>query len=85
MPDVAELSLLGGLGCGRALVERALQKCRRQGYRFVVLQSTKLAVAFYESRGFRRLGAVARYHDRPELPEIAHRHWTDRVDQDEPS
>ena len=41
-PDVAELSLLGGLGCGKMLVEHALQKCQKQGYRFVVLQSTKV-------------------------------------------
>jgi hypothetical protein len=49
-------------------------------YQVVVLQSTKLAVPFYEKMGFIRIGAVSRYHDRSILPEVPHRHWTNRIE-----
>jgi hypothetical protein len=80
-PELAEISLCGALGCGRAIVEHALADLRCAGFKAVVLQSTLLAVPFYERLGFVRIGAVSRYHDRKDLPEVAHRHWTDRIEE----
>uniref|UniRef100_A0A7S2RLG6 AP2/ERF domain-containing protein n=1 Tax=Rhizochromulina marina TaxID=1034831 RepID=A0A7S2RLG6_9STRA len=85
-PHIAEISLCGALGCGTSLAKEAIADLEKQGcYVAVVLQSTKLAIPFYESFGFVRIGAVARFHDREDLPEVSHRHWTDRVEIDEPS
>ena len=59
---VAEISLLGGLGCGAMLVNLLIEELECSGdYDFVVLQATKLAVPFYEARGFVHVGAVAKY------------------------
>eukprot|EP00924_Labyrinthula_sp_SR-Ha-C_P007505 snap_masked-scaffold_24-processed-gene-5.14-mRNA-1 protein AED:0.11 eAED:0.13 QI:0/0/0/1/1/1/2/0/797 len=62
-PHVAEISLLGGLGCGKALVDMVLEELRNEEcvYDYVVLQATENAVEFYEKMGFVRVGAVARY------------------------
>ena len=69
-PRVAEISLAGALGCGAALVHALLQRLRdgrvrnpADGgrYEFVVLQATHNAAAFYESVGFRHVGAAARH------------------------
>ena len=123
-PLVAELSLVGALGCGAAVVGRAVSDLRRSGrhpgdpraakmvhpnpgdpvasggsaspvagaeggrwgkYVAIVLQATTLAVPFYERLGFVRVGAVSRYHDRSDMPEVPHRHWTNRVEADDPS
>ncbi len=63
-PTVAELSLLGGLGCGRTLVKLVLEELEAGSqYDYVVLQATDNSVEFYESMGFIRVGAVARYRD----------------------
>lgn len=77
-PDLLEISLLGALGCGRRLVERVVA-AERRNYRFVVLQATEAAVHFYEKRGFVRVGALAKYRDRRDMPELAYRHWNDRI------
>ena len=77
---VAEISLLGGLGCGGALLQRALNDLNESGnYDFVVLQATKMAIPFYEKHGFVRVGAVARFEDDPDCPEVSYRHWGDIV------
>jgi hypothetical protein len=39
-------------------------------YRAVVLQATDAAVPFYEKLGFVRVGAVSRWHDRLDMPEV---------------
>ena len=63
-PHIAEISLFGGLGCGRVLLSLALEKleCMRpsntQNYDFVVLQATANSVSFYQSMGFVRVGAI---------------------------
>ena len=64
-PHLAEISLLGGLGCGKATLKLILDdlEAPESPYDFVVLQATENAVPFYESQGFVRVGAVARYHD----------------------
>ena len=65
-PRIAEISLLGGLGCGRALVELVMEEleCRRPtamaNYDYVVLQATDASIPFYESLGFVRVGAIMR-------------------------
>jgi hypothetical protein len=40
------------------------------GYKAIVLQATEAAVPFYERFGFMRLGAVSRWHDRLDMPEV---------------
>lgn len=77
---VAEISLLGGLGCGGALLEKVLDDLNQSSdYDFVVLQATKMAISFYEKHGFVRVGAVARFEDNPDCPEVSYRHWGDIV------
>jgi hypothetical protein len=39
-------------------------------YRAAVLQATDAAVPFYEKLGFVRVGAVSRWHDRLDMPEV---------------
>lgn len=63
-PNIAEISLLGGLGCGRALVELVIERLERlppsakRNYQYVVLQATENSVSFYESLGFVRVGCI---------------------------
>jgi hypothetical protein len=60
---VAEISLLGGLGCGELLLRMAVEEIRKSPnqYRYIVLQATEGSRAFYEKFGFARVGAVCRY------------------------
>ena len=61
--QVAELGLVGGLGCGEYLVRMALEDIRaQQRYKYVVLQATESSRPFYERFGFKRVGAICRYH-----------------------
>ena len=61
-PHVAELSLLGGIGCGGWVLQRLIERLETVGeYEYVVCQATENAVPFYEANGFVRVGAVARY------------------------
>jgi hypothetical protein len=63
-PRIAEISLLGALGCGKALVQLVIEQLEFQrpsgtaNYDFVALQATDNSIPFYESRGFVRVGAV---------------------------
>jgi hypothetical protein len=63
-PHIAEISLLGALGCGKTLIQLALERLENQvktglsNYEFVVLQATKNSIPFYESMGFIRVGAI---------------------------
>lgn len=63
-PRIAEISLLGGLGCGKALLSRAIDKLETMkpnslyNYDYVVLQATENSIPFYESMGFIRVGAL---------------------------
>ncbi|GMI37883.1 hypothetical protein TeGR_g2867 [Tetraparma gracilis] len=77
---VAELGLLGGLGCGSQLVARAIKHLEDSGgYDYIVLQATKMAIPFYEREGFVRVGAVAKFNDKEDMPLVAYRHWSDIV------
>eukprot|EP01050_Picozoa_sp_SAG11_P016642 SAG11_NODE_2297_length_3553_cov_3.882455_2_plen_812_part_01 len=62
-PHLAEISLLGGLGCGASIIRTALEELEsgRNEYTHVVLQAAENSVAFYERMGFVRVGAVAKY------------------------
>lgn len=71
---IAEISLLGGLGCGQYLLRMAMEDISRQGYKFVVLQATPFSKPFYEKFGFKRVGCVTRYGKHPHL--VGYRHWT---------
>jgi len=63
-PKVAEISLLGALGCGKALlalvIERleSMQANGTHNYDYVALQATDNSIPFYESMGFVRVGCV---------------------------
>ncbi|CAB9503715.1 expressed unknown protein [Seminavis robusta] len=84
---VAEISLVGGLGCGEYLLRMALDSIRaKRSYKFVVLQATDASKTFYERFGFVRVGAICRYErkdrdpskpgSRPDTPIMGYRHWT---------
>jgi len=73
--SIAEISLLGGLGCGEYLLRMALDDISRLGcYKFVVLQATEFSRPFYEKFGFKRVGCVTRYGTHPHI--VGYRHWT---------
>ena len=63
-PQLAEISLLGGLGCGKALLALVIEQLEtmkptaKQNYDYVVLQATENSIPFYESMGFIRVGAL---------------------------
>jgi HMG (high mobility group) box/LysM domain len=63
-PRLAEISLLGGLGCGRVLLSLVIERLEtakatsNQNYDYAVLQATENSVPFYESMGFIRVGAL---------------------------
>jgi LysM repeat protein len=65
-PRIAEISLLGGLGCGATLVKLVIEhlECLRPtgkaNYEYVILQATDNSISFYESMGFVRVGAVVK-------------------------
>lgn len=67
LKQVAEISLLGGLGCGELLLRKSIEDIRKSKnsdsckYKYVVLQATKGSMRFYEKMGFKRVGAVCRY------------------------
>ena len=58
---IAELSLLGGLKCGRFLLQLAVEEMEASDeYDFLVLQATDTSRSFYEGLGFIRVGAGAK-------------------------
>jgi len=63
-PRIAEISLLGALGCGRTLVQLIIEQLEFQkptamaNYDYIALQATDNSIPFYESIGFIRVGAV---------------------------
>lgn len=88
---IAEIALLGGLGCGEYLLRMALNDILAQPhYKYVVLQATVQSRTFYERFGFIRVGAICYYcqtgkpateelQQQPELREpsvVGYRHWT---------
>lgn len=68
-PRIAEISLLGALGCGKTLVNLAIEKLEsmppssKANYDFVVLQATENSIPFYESMGFVRVGCITESND----------------------
>jgi hypothetical protein len=59
--NIAEIALLGGLGCGEYLLRMALEQMRAKRFQYVVLQATNTSKSFYEKFGFVRVGAICRY------------------------
>ena len=74
-PRIAEISLLGGLGCGRLLVELVLEDLEhmkaaaKANYDYVVLQATDNSISFYETLGFVRVGAMTERDDNGQQPQ----------------
>jgi len=70
-PRIAEISLLGALGCGRVLVQLVIEQLEFQrateaaNYDYIALQATDNSIPFYESLGFVRVGAVC-YDTKPD-------------------
>ena len=61
---VAEISLLGGLGCGELLLRKAIEDIKsnkKQNYKYIVLEATEGSRSFYEKYGFKRVGAICKY------------------------
>jgi len=79
-PSIAEIALLGGLGCGEYLLRMALDDIRaKKVYKYVVMQATDQSKTFYERYGFIRVGAICRYGiptEDKEVPIMGYRHWT---------
>lgn len=83
-PTVAEISLVGALGCGEYLVQMALEDIsRRCCYEYVVLEATETSRSFYEKFGFVRVGAVCKYGNEKdimdangEVQDVGYRHWS---------
>jgi len=86
--SIAEISLVGALGCGEYLLNMALDDIRRRGtYRYAVLQATDQSRPFYEKFGFIRVGAISRYGAAQDMstngsqstdeipPIVGYRHW----------
>lgn len=72
---VAEISLVGGLGCGEYCLRMALDDIEMLGtYDYVVLQATPSSQSFYQRFGFVRVGAVAKYSNSTRV--VGYRHWT---------
>ena len=89
--EIAEISILGALGCGEYLLRMALDDIytnKKQNYKYVILHAADQARAFYEKFGFKRVGAVCKYSNKqnvqltpeskvPEEPQVlGYRHWT---------
>ena len=83
-PTIAEISLLGALGCGEYLLQMALDDiARKDCYDFVVLDATDTSRPFYEKFGFVRVGAVCKYGNEKDIVNasgdvevVGYRHWT---------
>lgn len=61
-PAIAEIGLLGGLGCGEYLLRMALDDIlSKSQYKYVILQATEQSRTFYERYGFVRVGAICQY------------------------
>ena len=80
-PEVAEIGLLCGMGCGSWLLQLVLEELKQSGtFKFAVLQASLNSVLFYERFGFRRVGAVAKYAEKGQNIEkvetVGYRHWT---------
>ena len=64
---IAEVSILGALGCGEWLMRLIIEELTAgDQYDWLILQSAEGAISFYESLGFTRVGAVARYWNKEE-------------------
>ena len=89
--EIAEISILGALGCGEYLLRMALDDIytNKQNYKYVILHAADQARAFYEKFGFKRVGAVCKYCKKQNIPltptpnalleppeVLGYRHWT---------
>lgn len=69
-PRIAEISLLGAMGCGRALLNLVIEKLEcmppssKHNYDYLVLQATNNSIPFYESMGFIRVGCITENNKR---------------------
>ena len=80
-PRIAEISLLGGLGCGATLLRTLIHElettsmCKptiMANYDYLVLQATDNSIPFYESMGFVRVGAIMLEEDQNHNSEEDH-------------
>ena len=84
-PRLAEISLLGALGCGQALINLVLEDLEMlkasatRNYDYCILQATDNSIPFYEKQGFVRVGAVV------EDPDVAKQRTMDLSSSSSPS
>ena len=61
-PKVAEISLMGALGCGELLMQLVLEEMEAaHTFDYAVVQATESSASFYDKMGFIRVGAIAKY------------------------
>ena len=79
-PKLAEVAVLGA-GLRAPPAGQALADCAASDrHAHAVLRATRTPSSF-EKVGFVRVGAVSRFRDRADVPQLAYRHWTRRVDE----
>jgi len=81
-PKVAEISLMGALGCGELLMQLVLEEMEAaHAFDYAVVQATESSAGFYDKMGFARVGAIAKYIKPGEerqavvIPPVAYRHF----------
>ena len=81
-PKVAEISLMGALGCGEFLTQLVLEEMEAaNAFDYAVVQATESSAGFYDRMGFIRVGAIAKYIKPGEerqaavIPPVAYRHF----------
>ena len=77
-PRIAEVSLVGALGCGGWLLQFIVEQATAgKQYDYIVLQASSSSISFYERYGFVRVGAIARYGAGPveTVRTVGYRHW----------
>lgn len=78
---LAEIALVGGLGCGEYVLRMAMERIRAaKQYEYMILQATEASRGFYEGFGFVRVGAICQYQSKNMAEEcrsiVGYRHWT---------
>ena len=81
-PKIAEISLMGALGCGEMLTQLVLEEMEAaNAFDYAVVQATESSAGFYDKMGFMRVGAIAKYIKPGEerqaavIPPVAYRHF----------
>jgi hypothetical protein len=82
-PEIAEIAVLGALGCGEYLLRMVLDDLYRNKpqYKYVVLHAADQARSFYERFGFIRVGASCQYNN--STPTITKKRKQDHLENEQ--